>query len=308
MTFPLFLTSIFPADFLNHTEGILVYLSLHLLSSIYESCGPAFAYLLNRTVFETQKIRIAHLGDYSENTIDDGEAITARQTSLGSNSIRAIPPGRSNNRKEPKVKGEKIVVLPSGLDSVLKVEKKSHPFSRLKSKQLLFKNRNTVKPFSNDLKTESKENSAQILKQGRHQDVVTSRYCGKHFVAHKDTPQVKRAQTKIFVLKKGKIQEETEENIGWMYYGKQQNKIYMKELGPYECPKCKPRPPLAIKEKKKCANSKLFTSGKPRQVTKRKQTKELLQLDINVFYERPSDSELFTSPSIDLIYKDFETS
>ena len=71
-----------------------------------------------------------------------------------------------------------------------------------------------MKPFSNNSKTECQEKSAQILKQGRHQDVVTSRYCGKHFVAHKDTPQVKRAQTKVFVLKKGKIQEETEATEG----------------------------------------------------------------------------------------------
>ena len=307
MTFPLFLTSLFPIDFLKHTEGILVYLSLHLLSSIYESCGPAFAYLSNRNVFERRRNRIGHYSDHQENTLGDvGNTTVGPSMFLPSASKGHTGQIHTSNRKAAALLNNREPLSSSEIDSGLRTGNRLAPSLHLQSKKISIISRKDKRPFSFNSKKSSKVKPKQKLQHGSTLDVVTSSYCNKHFVAHKDTLKVKSAQTKIYVLKKGKIQEETEENIGWLCYTEDKDKIYMKRPGSYKCPKCNPPYKLPI-DKRKALHSINSVNSMEQPQDKGGQHKELLQLNINMFYERPSDSNLHTSPSINFVYKDFET-
>ena len=55
----------------------------------------------------------------------------------------------------------------------------------------------------------------------------------------------------VNVVRKGKIQEETEENVGWLLYTKEKDQVYMKKPGALQCPKCKPAPSHFINDIKK---------------------------------------------------------
>jgi hypothetical protein len=139
-------------------------------------------------------------------------------------------------------------------------------------------------------------------------DIITSRYCKKHFETHENTPKLKRSKTKIYVLRKGKIQEETEEKIGWIYYNKDKSKVYMNKLGSFKCPDCEKTDsfvkPFVKNYRRKSRVSTLFPPTKPKIVIN---SPEKNYLQLNVFSDRNSDSGGSTLPSRQLVYKDFET-
>ena len=317
MTFPMFLTSLFPVDFLKHTEGILVYLSLHLLSSIYESCGPSFGYLSNRLAFERRSNRIGHCSDHKKITVHDRVGnITVGPTVFHNDDSRIShhhPPGNIQHDMKNVIKPihQNVKMLQAaGIDggsktsSGLSQYSARKMFSEWKSKSKKFVTLDPVNPVILDpynLTKKQKWQTADIP-----HEVVTSRYCKKHFESFENIPQSKRIKTKIYVLKKGKVQEETEENIGWLYYNKDKNKLYMKKPNcGHQCPMCKGNTnyPTTIQEKpiksKELTNLHLHQNGLHNQ--------KCLQLRPNMFSERNSDSGMSILPSTRLVYKDFET-
>ena len=313
MTFPMFLTSLFPIDFLQHTEGILVYLSLHLVSSIYESCGPSFTYLSNRTVFERQKNMIGPCEDNKKITVHTrggnftvGPTIFHSDDSLES---KHIGNSISTNKTTVKPNHRRVDQLQAG--NVNGVNASSR-ISQSSAKKIIkeWKLKATkVSPVTLDPSKLPKVKFGQNLQPIEvANDVVRSHYCKMHLDEKlENTPTLKRAQTKIYVLKRGKVQEQTEDEAGWMYYDKEKNKVYMKNVGTYKCPKCKPKNVSLIKKNEKRKPKLLSQYSHPMNSSPQIKQQNNLHLNVNVFSDRNSDSGVADHPSTKLIFKDFET-
>ena len=311
MTFPMFLTSLFPIDFLQHTEGILVYLSLHLVSSIYESCGPSFTYLSNRTVFEREKNMVGPSEDNKKITVHTrGGNFTVGPTVFHSDSSMEC------KRTEKNTLDGNAAAKPSNrrLDQLKRSEEPVRSSSRLSqnsAKKMIKKWKSkatTVNPVQLDPSKLPKVKFRQPVQQNEVvQNVVKSRYCKMHFDEKlESTPTLKRAQTKLYVLKRGKVQEQTEDEVGWMYYDKEKNKVYMKNAGAMQCPKCKPKN-SSLSKRRERRKSKLVNQLSHPCPQSSSVNKHILDLNVNVFSDRNSDSGVTEHPSTRLIFKDFET-
>ena len=316
MTFPLFLASLFPIDFLQHTEGIMVYLSLHFVSSIYESCGPSFGYLSSRTVFTTRNTnRIRPCSDGNKATGNAFVINMAHRKTIASISCSIESDVKHNGEKSgsvtKKMDNKTIAdlqpvedVLGSKITSRLSQSTARRVFSEWKPKAAIIKNPLILKVpihFSMPM-----PNQPLQYCEDAH-TVVTSVYCKKHFQTPKNTPGLKQAQTKIYVLRKGKIQEETEENVGWLFYTKEKDHVYMKKPGALQCPKCKPAPSRLINDIKIKAGCRITSTSmvSSSQNACKKNSKILSSYDI--FDDRKSDSRVTGIPSNQFVYKEFET-
>ena len=315
MTFPMFLTSLFPIDFLQHTEGILVYLSLHLVSSIYESCGPSFIYLSNRTVFEREKNMIGPFEDKKKITAHTrGGNFTVGPTifhsddsmeskRIGTNVSESQAPIKPNNRR--------IEQLKTGNEEPVKASSRLSQTSAKKMMKKWKSKATTVNPVTLDPSKLTKVKFGPQIQQNEVvQNVVKSRYCKMHFDEKlENTPTLKRAQTKLYVLKRGKIQEQTEDEVGYMYFDKEKNKVYMKNAATLQCPKCKAKNGSLTKRKER-RKSKLvvqYSHPCPQNSFQQNYQQHNLHLNVNVFSDRNSDSGVAEHPSNTLIFKDFET-